>query len=150
MGRSWPPCPPSVSYTNAVHNAHTCASLHAHTCTPPSPYRHGVLLPYELSNLPYLLHRLGRVHTLFTHPHPLTKTTSHVTEGDGGALVSLEGFHRGFLKYLIENRFVSLMYHYLDCYRYTHYQQSKMVSLVYPSSTGFLGGSIYKACSLQS
>ena len=92
--------------------------MHAHVHTSKHKFRHGVLLPHELSNLPYLLHRMGRVHTLFTHPHPLTKTTSHMTQEEGGALVSLEGFHRGFLKYLVENKFVSLMYHYLDCYGY--------------------------------
>ena len=68
--------------------------------------------------MPYMLHRMGRVHTLFTHPHPLTKSSGHMTEEEGGALVSLERFHGGFLKYLVENKFVSLMYHYLDCYGY--------------------------------
>ena len=84
-------------------------------------YRHGVLLPRELNNLPDLLNRLGRVHSLFSQPHPLTKTASHHQEeeptlSDDGAIISVEAFHGSFLKYLMENRFCSLMYHYLDCY----------------------------------
>ena len=72
---------------------------------------------------------LGRVHSLFSHPHPLSKTSGHVqpiveeeddevteTEKSDKALVSLEAFHRGFLQYLIANRFFSLLYHYLDEY----------------------------------
>ena len=93
------------------------------TAHAPTPCRHGVLLPQELSSLPDLLNRLGRVHSLFSQPHPLTKTASHHQQGerepttsDDGAIISVEAFHRSFLKYLMENRFCSLMYHYLDCY----------------------------------
>ena len=79
--------------------------------------RHGVFVPEELEDLPSLLYRLGQVHSLFTHPHPLTKLTDEDSCEDDAAVVSLESFHRGFLKYLVENRFYSLMYHYLDQYR---------------------------------
>ena len=96
-----------------MNDAHT----HIHT-----PFRHGVLLYHELNNLPDLLSRLGRVHSLFSQPHPLTKTSGHHFEvakeqkDSDGVLISVEAFHGGFLKYLVENRFISLMYHYLDCY----------------------------------
>ena len=98
----------------------TCKLPHTLAC------RHGVFLPKELSNLPSLLHRLGKVHSLFTHPHPLTKVTDSCEDGEdgegggesvSGAVVSMESFHSGFLKYLVDNRFCSLMYHYLDYYK---------------------------------
>lgn len=83
-----------------------------------------MFLPEELSSFPSLLHRLGQVHSLFTHPHPLTKVTDCCEDAedredgeDSGAVISLELFHSGFLKYLVENRFCSLMYHYLDYYK---------------------------------
>lgn len=84
---------------------------------PLCPSRHGVFLPEELSDLPTLLYRLGQVHSLFTHPHPLTKLTENEGSEESGAVISLESFHRGFLKYLIENQFYSFMYHYLDQYK---------------------------------
>ena len=75
-----------------------------------------MLLERELASMPALLHRLGRVYSLFTHPHPLSKTSLDPEEGES-SVISLEAFHRGFLRYLVENRFFSLMHHYLDCYR---------------------------------
>ncbi len=76
-----------------------------------------MFVPDDLQDLPSLLYRLGQVHSLFTHPHPLTKLTEHEECEDGGAVISLESFHSGFLKYLVENRFYSFMYHYLDQYK---------------------------------
>ncbi len=81
-----------------------------------------------MEDFPALLHRLGRVHSLFTMPHPLSKVASQITQGEDeeetdcirppseGMMVSVEAFHRHFLSYLIENRFYSLMYNYLDSY----------------------------------
>lgn len=84
--------------------------MHAH--------RSGEFLPAELDYFPALLLRLGRVHSLFTSPHPLSKvedeTDSEVPRTN--TLVSIECFHGKFLEYLVENRFYSLMYHYLDSY----------------------------------
>lgn len=103
---------------------HACINIYVHTHI----FRHGVLLHHELNSLPDLLTRLGRVHSLFTKPHPLTKTVDEQLEtkkevggveqatANKGTLQSVEAFHRGFLNYLVENRFFSLMYHYLDCY----------------------------------
>lgn len=95
---------------------------HAHT------YRQGVLLPTELQSLPLLLARLGRTHSLFSHPHPLSKSQGHTSSsnalvptsdsgGNVGAIASLDDFHSSFLHYCIVNVFASLMYHYLDYYR---------------------------------
>ena len=98
---------------------------HMHTHT----HRQGVLLSTELQNLPLLLPRLGRTHSLFSQPHPLSKSPAHATSesSDSGsgcaenneetALASLEDFHSAFLHYCIENGFASLMYHYMDYYR---------------------------------
>lgn len=82
----------------------------------------------ELDNFPALLHRLGRVHSLFTHPHPLCKVANQQTaqaEAEDNcstqplkedSLVSMQSFHKKFLNYLVENRFYSMVYHYLDTY----------------------------------
>ena len=95
--------------------------------------RQGVLIPSELQSLPVLLARLGRTHSLFSHPHPLSKHQDHTplsaeapptpsgsSEGEittAGALLSLEDFHSSFIHYCITNGFTSLLYHYLDWYR---------------------------------
>ena len=34
-------------------------------------------------------------------------------------MVSVRDFHSSFLLYCVRNKFASLMYHYLDYYRYT-------------------------------
>ena len=113
-------------YTHTIcMHARTHARTHAHVR---AHNRHGIFLPSELSSFSQLLRRLGRVHSLFTHPHPLTKlkstelettTIEEEDEGEHGekAVMCLRDFHWAFLHYLIENRFVSLMYHYLDNYR---------------------------------
>lgn len=103
------------AYNSNYYSLYIRPLLHIPTKT----CRHGVLLPRELDSLPDLLNRLGRVHSLFSQPHPLTKTAGHHREAPTpteGAIISVEAFHRSFLKYLMENRFCSLMYHYLDCY----------------------------------
>ena len=88
--------------------------------------RNGILTFSELKNFPVLMHRLGRIHSLFTLPHPLIKTTdykSQLTEkncpsSSPGELFTLEMFHKVFLNYCIEQKFFSLMTHYLDLYKY--------------------------------
>lgn len=95
-------------------------------------YRQGVVIPAELQSLPILLARLGRTHSLFSHPHPLSKHQDHTSSteapptspsgsnGNGvttGALLSLEDFHSSFIQYCINSGFTSLLYHYLDWYR---------------------------------
>ena len=87
-----------------------------------------MFIPPELEDFSVFLHRLGRVHSLFTMPHPVSKVTGQITQGEDGeegefihlpseaTLVSVESFHRQFLSYLVENRFYSLMYNYLDSY----------------------------------
>ena len=96
------------------------------------PHRQGVLARTEVYSLSQLLTRLGRIHSLFYHPHPLSKTQEHTSaplianvDGDGEndngetwAIVTSEDFHLPFLQYCISNGFASLLYHYLDCYRY--------------------------------
>lgn len=96
--------------------------VHTHTTT----NRNGIFLSVELDDFPALLYRLGRVHSLFTQPHPLSKVGGVSVERDSEdeqsptrtefSLVSVESFHRTFLNYLVENRFYSLLYHYLDSY----------------------------------
>ena len=91
-----------------------------------SRYSNGIFILSELEAFPALLHRLGRVHSLFTLPHPLIKTADnvtqykdeHYTDSITGDLISMEGFHKMFLNYCIEQRFFSLMSHYLDLYGY--------------------------------
>lgn len=83
--------------------------------------RHGVFMSDELQDLPKLLYRLGQVHSLFTRPHPLTKLTDDEECETSGAVMTLTSFHSCFLKYLIQNRFYSFVYHYLDQYKYVQY-----------------------------
>ena len=75
----------------------------------------------ELDNFSMLLHRLRRVHSLFARPHPLAKVADYLIQSreadcscTDSDVVSMESFHRKFLNYLVENRFFSLMNHYLD------------------------------------
>lgn len=106
----------------------TCALSYVSSHTHAHTYRQGVLLPTELQSLPLLLARLGRTHSLFSHPHPLSKSQGHTSppgpllptsdsDESIGAVVSLDDFHSSFLRYCISNGFASLMYHYLDYYR---------------------------------
>ena len=92
-------------------------------------FRHGVFMSDELQDLPKLLYRLGQVHSLFTHPHPLKKFTEDEECDNSGAVMSLTSFHSSFLEYLIKNRFYSFMYHYLDQYKYVHYMQYNVSTL---------------------
>ena len=96
-----------------------------------TPCRNGVFVPLELSDFPAFLRRLGRIHALFTAPHPLSKVAGQVikeTEEDSFfqgvrkecSIVSVETFHKTFLQYLVKNRFFSLLYHYLDSHRYAN------------------------------
>ena len=84
-------------------------------------------MPLELNDFQAFLHRLGRINTLFTAPHPLSKVAGQPQIGETteeGAIfkmmpkdsyiVSVEAFNKYFLRYLVDNRFFSLMYHYLD------------------------------------
>ncbi|XP_064396222.1 spatacsin-like isoform X6 [Halichondria panicea] len=114
--------PPLENHTPCpAHIIELCSKIphptqYLKTCLRNELARHGVFVPDDLQDLPSLLYRLGQVHSLFTHPHPLTKLTEDEECEDGGAVISLESFHSGFLKYLVENRFYSFMYHYLDQY----------------------------------
>ena len=83
--------------------------------------RKGVYIMAELDNFSMLLHRLRRVHSLFARPHPLAKVADYLIQSreadcscTDSDVVSMESFHRKFLNYLVENRFFSLMNHYLD------------------------------------
>ena len=115
--------------TRTRTRTHTRAHTHTHTHT--HTHRQGVLLPAEQQSLPLLLTRLGRTHSLFSHPHPLSKCQGHTTSSDvldtssdsgervgETAIMSLDDFHSSFLHYCICNGFASLLYHYMDCYRY--------------------------------
>lgn len=111
-----------------------CPFLFTHTFTSPHYlppctciHRNGVFLPTEQDCFPAFLSRLSRVHSLFTLPHPLSKTGNQVTPQqteddwctsvqDANSVISIQSFHKKFLEYLVENRFYSLMYHYLDSY----------------------------------
>ena len=75
----------------------------------------------ELEDFHLLLRRLGRVHSLFSLPHPFVKVADNLCQfkKDDDShmdfdLVSMEAFLRKFLNFLVENRFFSLMNHYLD------------------------------------
>ncbi|XP_019859323.1 PREDICTED: spatacsin-like [Amphimedon queenslandica] len=57
-------------------------------------------------NLQKILYHIGRLHNLFSTPHPLS---------NGSDLI--EKFHVPFIQYLIQNQFVGLLYTYLDHYK---------------------------------
>ncbi len=86
--------------------------------------RNGIFISSEHQSFPALLHRLGRVHSLFTPPHPLIKSADHVSPSSDTdyspsspmEIISMEAFHKMFLNYCIEKKFFSLMNHYLDLY----------------------------------
>lgn len=83
-------------------------------------YRNGIFISAELGDFSALLYRLGRVCSLFTLPHPLSKVASQAVKGnvtqDDEALISVESFHKKFMNYLVQNRFYSFIHHYLDSY----------------------------------
>lgn len=90
-------------------------------------HRNGVFIPSELDNFPAFLHRLGRIHSLFTVPHPLSKVDTQFLEYEEdeeynkniseNAITTMNSFHTKFFDYLVKNRFYGLVYHYLDSYR---------------------------------
>ena len=86
-------------------------------------HRDGVITQNEAQDLSLLLARLGRIHVLFYHPHPLSKSQEGISPSptvgvkEEKCLVSLEDFHFTFVQYCISNAFASLLYHYLDCYK---------------------------------
>ena len=59
-----------------MHKKHTHA-----LCT---HHRHGIFIPPELNDFTQLLQRLGRVHTLFSHPHPLTRAFTTTADAAAG------------------------------------------------------------------
>ena len=58
------------------------------------------------------MHRIGRTHCLLSQPHPL----AHMSKLDVTA-VNCSSFHSTFIDCCVKNKFVSLLYHYLDTYK---------------------------------
>ena len=70
------------------------------------------------------MHRIGRTYCLLSQPHPL----AHMSQLDASG-VNCSSFHSTFIKYCVKNKFVSLLYHYLDTYKLVCHCVHQCVSL---------------------
>jgi spatacsin len=110
--QSWCHIPPHL-WATLPHSTHFASEMVLDELA-----KRGQFCDEELSSFPKLLRRISRVHNLFGHVHPLSSLyRSESSPSSKDMILCPQDFHKRFLAHCVKNRFVNIMYEYMDHYR---------------------------------